>query len=344
MHTGKYLGRSLEQRLAAPRELMLPSPHLGLTWRPLDVDDLDPVRELIDDSADPRISDEPRLSTLITPHVANDSQNSADFASLGGWDSAGTLQAFGLVVIKPHPLTELQADIFGLIRPQWRGRGIGRALLEWQDGRARQLMLAQGRDLPASIRSKVHADNMGRRRLLTAGGFSPQTSWAMMDLDLETKHKSMAESARTRLRQRGMELRRLDESDGDEVRRLHNRLAMVMERRQPLTEDEWEKRLSESDPYTSAILTDGEHLVGYSLCVVDHHLARMRVTSYGIDRGFRQQGNGTDLLLSQVGIALRREYRTVRVPVVSATASLAPVLTEYGFHEGQAEILYTIDI
>ncbi|WP_394262566.1 GNAT family N-acetyltransferase [Trueperella sp.] len=344
MHTGKLTGRTLEQRLAAPSELPLPSAHLGLTWRSLCNDDLDDVRDLLDESADPRIFDDVRILRLVTPLIDDTQSKNANVDALVGWDSAGRLQAIGIVSLHPNPLTEVQADILGVTRPQWRGRGIGRALLEWQDGRARQMMLGAGHDLPASIRSRVRSDNMGRRRLLAAGGFSPQWRWTFMDLDLTDEHREMAKDARVRLAERGMSLRHLDESDSEEVRRLHNRVSMVMERRQPLSAQQWQERLEDSDHEASTILTDGANLVGYSLCSASGTGECLRVIYYGIDRGFRHDGNGTDLILSQIDHALDRGFKRMCVPIVSENTPATEFLTTHGFFEGDSHILYSIDI
>ncbi len=342
MYSGKYTGRTLEQRLAAPRDLPLPSAHLGLTWRTLTSDDLAEVTELIDESADPRIFDEARIVQLITLWLKSSPGECPDIDALVGWDSAGKPQAIGVVSMKPNPLTEIQADIFGVTRKEWRGRGVGRALLEWQDGRARQMMFCAGHDLPASIRSRVRMENHGRRRLLAAGGFSPQSRWTFMDIDLADHHRSTARDARTRLADRGLYLQPLDGGHFEEVRRLHNRVSMVMERRQPLDSREWEERLAESDLDTSVILTDGTNLVGYSLCAGRGDC--LGVTFYGIDRGYRHEGNGTDLILSQLEIVLDKGFSRMSVPVVSETKPHTHFLTTHGFYEGDAQILYTIDI
>lgn len=342
MQSGKFVGRSLAQRLAAPRELPLPSSHLGLSWRPLRSEDMAAVRDLLEESADPGLGDELCVVSLLTPWAAGERAECPQLDCLTGWDTAGTLQAFGTVTVNPNSLTEVQADVFGVVRPQWRGRGVGRALLEWQDGRARQLMLCHGADLPASIRTWVRTQNMGRRRLLAAGGFSPQSRWTFMDLDLNPEVRELAVAARVRLAERGMDLRSFGESNGEEVRRLHNRVSMVMERRQPLGAPEWDERLASVNTDLSAILTDGTNLVGYSLATDSENGSCLRIAYYGIDRGFRYQGNGTDLILSHIDAALDAGYRRMSVPVVSESAP--SFLTRHGFFEGDSQILYTIDI
>lgn len=344
MHTGKFTGRTLGQRLAAPSELPFPSAHLGLTWRPLRSDDLESVRDLLDESADPKIFDEVRILQSVTPLIEGNQSENEHVDALVGWDLSGRLQAIGLVSLNPNPLTEIQADVLGVTRPKWRGRGIGRALLEWQDGRARQLMLQAGHDLPASIRSRVRMDNMGRRRLLAAGGFSPQWRWTFMDLDLNESHRAMATAARERLAERGMALLHLDESDSEEVRRLHNRVSIVMERRQPLSTEQWQERLVDSDRQTSTLLTDGSNLVGYALSSGSRTGECLRVMFYGIDRGFRHHGNGTDLILSHIESALDHGFKRISVPIASENAPTTEFLTTHGFFEGDSQILYTIDI
>ncbi|QOR48525.1 GNAT family N-acetyltransferase [Trueperella pecoris] len=343
MHTGKITGRTLEQRLAAPRELAYPSPHLGLSWSQLKSEDLDELGELLHLSADPEIYGELRISQQVTPWSRAPESERGNLDAIVGRDAAGALQAIGLVFINPHPLTEAQANIYGAISPHWRGRGIGRALLEWQDGRARQLMLAAGYDLPVSIRSRVKLTNMERRRLLAAGGFSPQNRWTYMDVRLGEEHREHSRAARERLASRGMEVIPFDSNHSEEVLRLHNRISMVMDRRQPLSAEEWEEQLTGADREASVLLTDGSNLVGYSLNSILHD-RQMRVTFYGIDRGFRHSGNGTNLILAQMEPALDAGIVSMSVPVVSEFTPPTEFLTKYGFFEGSSQILYSIDI
>lgn len=342
MHEGRFTGRTLAQRLSAPAQLRLPSPHLGLSWRNLRQADLDEVRDLLDESSDARAIDEFRILRSIGALLDGTAGESTD--ALGGWDPAGTLQAIGLVNLNSNPLTEVHADVLGLTRPQWRGRGIGRALLEWQDGRARQLILQANHDLPASIRSRVRSDNLGRRRLLAAGGFSPQWRWTFMDLELAESHRELAMHATQRLAARGMFLEVFEDSHSEEVRRLHNRVSMVMERRQPLSTEQWRSRLAGSNLKTSSILTDGTNIVGYLLSASVTEGDCLYVTFYGIDRGFRNQGNGTDLILSHIDRALDRGFTRLSVPIVSEGALETNFLKKYGFFEADSQILYTIDI
>lgn len=342
MQTGKITGRSLEQRLAAPSELAGPSPHLGLSWKQLAAGDLDELADLLRESADPEICDELRILQQVTPWVRAAEADRGNMDAIVGRDTNGQLQAMGFVFNNPHPLTEAQANIYGVIRPHWRRRGIGRALLEWQDGRARQLMLANGYDLPASIRSRVRVSNMERRRLLAAGGFSPHTRWTSMDVDLGAEHAEYARAARERLEARGMELVTFDEKHSGEVLRLHNRISMVMDRRQPMSQAEWDEWMTPEDRAASVLLTDGANLVGYSLNSARDQV--MCVKFYGVERDFRHEGVGTDLIVSQMGEALERGITRMRVPVISESAPATDFLTRYGFFEGSAQILYSIDI
>ncbi|AJC70591.1 GNAT family N-acetyltransferase [Trueperella pyogenes] len=342
MQTGKFTGRSLEQRLSAPSDLPYPSPHLGLSWRQLAAEDLTELEDLLDESANPEIFDELRIIQQVTPWLQLPAAERTNFDAIVGHDASGTLQAIGLVFNNAHPLTEAQANIYGVIRPHWRGRGIGRALLEWQDGRARQLMLAAGYDLPASIRSRVTVNNMERRRLLAAGGFSPDNRWTMMDVELGPEHVDYARAARQRLADRGMDIVPFDDKHALEVLRLHNRISMVMDRRQPMSEEEWAELMTPADRAVSVLLTDGTNLVGYCLNTISRDT--MRVTFYGVERSFRHEGIGTDLIVSQMETVRDQGIGRMRVPVISESTPATEFLTKYGFFEGSSQILYSIDI
>lgn len=60
-----------------------------------------------------------------------------------GIDSDGVARAFGLVQVRPGDVTLLRAACWGGVHPQWRGRGLGGALLAWQAGRAAEIVAAR---------------------------------------------------------------------------------------------------------------------------------------------------------------------------------------------------------
>lgn len=140
----------------------LPSNHLGLRWGFQDASA--DVAELVSrcevfDSIDPR-----NPSWAVKRHFTP----GATSVVLTGWDASGTARAAASVLWEPgeHPNT---AALRAHIDPRWRGRGIGRAVLAWQDATAIDVLSdAQVRRIGITIPSHL----VDRRRLYTAAGFS----------------------------------------------------------------------------------------------------------------------------------------------------------------------------
>lgn len=111
-----------------------------------------------------------------------------------GLDEDGVARAFGLVQIRPGDVTTLRAHAWGAVHPQWRGRGIGRSLLRWQEVRARALVAARREavrgDVPAYLWVAVDEGVDGAARLARRQGLE-LTRWfsdMRRDLDLPGPH------------------------------------------------------------------------------------------------------------------------------------------------------------
>lgn len=89
--------------------------------------------------------------------------------SLAGRSLDGTLRAIATVRKGQTPVSR-DAAIRAMIDPAWRGRGIGRSLLRWQDGLA--LDRLAGSNTQSMIAVPIAAHLIDRRRLYTAGGLS----------------------------------------------------------------------------------------------------------------------------------------------------------------------------
>ena len=115
----------------------LPSPDLGLTWRPISTADIDMWHELVlaieacDEPAE-RLDRDDLIEELTAGSYKDPTRD-----SLIGVDGAGVARAFGHLT--PLPGTTLRrVFLWGGVHPDWRRRGIGREVLEWQTERAHQ--------------------------------------------------------------------------------------------------------------------------------------------------------------------------------------------------------------
>lgn len=336
--------RTFAERIDAPETVAYPGSHLGLIWRRLGVGDAADFARLLSGSKDSPFglvqASEEAARTLLAELTEN--HDAAD--AIGGWDSHGALRAYGQVRINTHPLSELQADVRAVVHPTWAGKGLGRAILEWQDNRARSLMTKYPTDLPVSIRAQVNSENVDRRRLLAAGGFSPIGIVTTIMVELDDSHAQLGADATARLADHGLLIQNYEPSVNSELMRLHNRLILSVGRSQPLSEAVWETKLARLDQHLSALLVKGNTLVGYTLSEADAQRSLLCVNFYGIDRSLRRQGIGTDMLLALLARAREAGYDRVAVPFVSERVPKLTSLEKFGFHPARTEIIYATDI
>lgn len=156
-----------------PREAVpYPGEHLGLRWRPLRAGDAGDVLALV------RLveaNDRPHrtVSPCEIADVLEGGRGEEVLESIVGLDADGRLQAIASVRVPRTPDVAV-ARVGAAIAPHWRGRGVGRALLYWQEGRVRQLLIdVHGADseLPVLVTGVVDSHLSDRRRLYIAAGF-----------------------------------------------------------------------------------------------------------------------------------------------------------------------------
>ncbi|GGM23130.1 GNAT family N-acetyltransferase [Promicromonospora citrea] len=143
----------IAERATAPATLALPTAG-GLSWRPATRDDVPAWLLLRHHIA--RVDAEPFLATLEELEELFDGDwrdMSAD--SLLGFSTSpaddGALVAWAHVEAPPGDVSQVRAFTWGGVHPDHRGQGIGRELLAWEIGRARQKLAASGKDVPGRI-------------------------------------------------------------------------------------------------------------------------------------------------------------------------------------------------
>ena len=163
----------LAQRLTPPGSVPYPGNHLGLRWRPMIGRDAPAVYALISLIED----DDNAIRRTSVDDIADmmEGENGRDWVdTIVGLDAKRNICAVASVRVLRGIHEAATAVVSAFIHPHWRGRGVGRALLYWQDGRARQMLVEEfGADseVPASISNLVDAHMTDRRRLYIAAGF-----------------------------------------------------------------------------------------------------------------------------------------------------------------------------
>lgn len=178
------VSQPLVNRVHPPFRASIPGPHLGLSWRFSSASDLPALSRFVYfcENHDQVVRPTPpaRLERLVEP---NDYQD-----AIVGQDARGDIAAFAAVTLINKDQLPARAELFAVTSPTWRGRGIGRALLAWQDARARQLLVqvfGDVSDAPASILNVVDEKLQDRRRMYIAGGFSAKSTLLCLSRSLQ---------------------------------------------------------------------------------------------------------------------------------------------------------------
>jgi mycothiol synthase len=160
----------LSRRVAAPRELLVPDQPDVALWRPATPDDVDAIH------ATQVLADLVDHPEWVTPREDIEDDYRASHIDLGrdsivGFDADGTVAAHGYVALGPGQDSRVQSYLFGTVRPDMRGRGIGRQLISWQTGRSQQQLASSDKALPGwSIIHAAH-DNAAAIALAEEAGF-----------------------------------------------------------------------------------------------------------------------------------------------------------------------------
>jgi ribosomal protein S18 acetylase RimI-like enzyme len=154
------------------------------SWRPSVIGDTD---ELLAFAADVARTDHPNwvetrdevVEMFELSHIAPDRD------TMVGVDSEGRILASGSVVCPPGQETLVRSIVLGAIRPDVRGRGIGRVLLDWQLARAREQLAASDRPLPGWIMAYAEQRAPDAQALLERAGLSLQRHFFTLERELE---------------------------------------------------------------------------------------------------------------------------------------------------------------
>jgi mycothiol synthase len=184
----------------------------GLTARPLTGDDLPAVAGL-----------------LAAAEPVDDTGEHLDVDDLAEWwaddvvdllrdgravcTADGTLVAVA-VVLSVSGRADHRVLLEGRVHPAWRGRGVGRALLDWELHRGAELHRRDHPELPARLTVSVHPGMASLESLVRRAGFTPERWYADMERPLTGLPQALAVP--------GVELEPFAWDRDDEVRRAHN--------------------------------------------------------------------------------------------------------------------------
>lgn len=240
-----------------------PADPVGLVWRPITRNDLDEVSALLTAI---ELVDQPTERHSVAELGQTYEETDADTAhnSLVGRDAAGTVVAYGWNHPISSDISPRRVFLAGGVHPDHRGRGIGRALLEWQLERGRHWYRATLQDDFGSLQLTAYVDETlsAQRRLYERAGLSPLRWYADMTLELGAALPDVQVPA-------GVRIVPFNRKYSEAVRQAHNEAFAELWGAQPVDAVRWEQQLAHSSarPQWSWVALDGRtsEVVGYAI-------------------------------------------------------------------------------
>lgn len=354
--------RSTSQQSHRYRPQVPPLPPLavprtpGLTWRGLSAADFVPWFELVSRIQD-HDAEKERTRFADFETVARQSWVDLGVDFLAAVDADGVFRAVGRNAFRPGATDALTVTLVGGVDPDWRGRGLGRSLLQWQRARAVQNIAdlravnARGAELPARIGCFVEEQIESRARLLEANGFEPSRWFTELRRPL-----APAPADPPPLAIDGVRLEPFSDALAERARVAHNEAFL----------DHWGSNPHDPESWRTNFLEDEAFRPAQSFAIVDTRAANESVVAYvvnteyvddwpsqgftegytellGVRREWRGRGLATYLLgrTARVFAAAGHPFATLGVDADNSTGALA-LYRSLGYEPAHRTTYYSI--
>ena len=177
----------------------------------------------------------------------------------------------------------------GGLAPEWRRKGIGRALLRWQEQRLRQIAQAQSTTNPCVFGGNADETQPGNRALLLSEGYTVAFTMVWMIYQLPTEPIQLAPLPD------GLEIRTVSR---DQLLAIYAANEEVFAESYDNLEsyDTWLRELGGLDPDTSlwVVAWDGDQIAGHVISTSDEE--GVHTPWVGVRRSWRRRGLGKALM------------------------------------------------
>lgn len=334
-------------RAGAPAALDVPPAHLELVWRALQPRDAGDLFTLIQAIETADRSHE-RHSVEEVVEMFEGDWKDLERDTLGGYDADGVLRAYAFVEVRPGDTRTVRAFLSGGVHPGWRGRGIGRAVLTWAEGRGRQKLAESGKELPARLAAFVDESARDGRRLYAAAGFSPVRWYTTMRRDLSTP---LPEAPLPE----GVRIVAWTEELDEGVRLAHNETFADHWGSEPQTRESWRQEEAHFVPRWSFVALDESvsppQVAGY--VISGRYEQDWEVQGFtcgftnllGVRPDWRGRGLAVSLLAAAMGAYRSEGMEYACLGVDTANPSGAHGLYErLGYEPTHGEVLYSVEL
>jgi mycothiol synthase len=340
---------SLAERVGIVAAPVVPSHPDVASWRPATAGDIDGIWKLR--SAMGAV-DHPNYLTARGAIAADFgfSHFHPEFDSLVGVDAAGRILAVGMVMFPPRQVSLVRSMPIGGVDPSLRGRGIGRQLLGWQLGRAKQQLASSTKTLPGWVLCYADERSPQNAALFERAGLSLARYFLTLERPLDAPVRAIAAAD-------GIRIAAYTPAVAAEVHRTRDDAFMDHWGSQPMSDENWNAfvggRWFRPDLSFVAYGTDAaghEQVVGFVLSTANENvwITQGFTGSYidlvGVRSAWRGRHIAQSLLAAQLaaGQALGHERVTLAVDSDSPTGALG-LYTGMGFVPTHRKMAYILE-
>ena len=231
-------------------------PNLGISWRPIDLNDAPQLSELFNAVADVDRTPE-RVSPVTMAHDLTAWEPLAS-RSIVAETAEGTIAGYGGVYLREADSDELRVYVSSYVHPGQRHLGIEEPLVDWTIGTAERV-LTETTAAKRHVCVWLYKQLEDRARMYQRRGFAAVRHWWEME-------RLLSEDVPSTPRE-GFSIVPWDEEHSYPIRLVHNAAFSDHWGSVPMTEATWRKRMLESPGFRPDLsfvaVADGE-LIGYA--------------------------------------------------------------------------------